>query len=103
MSIIQDPTYLDDITNTYVSGSISISTSASQAKVGASRITNRKILRIYNNSNTTIYFGPTGVTSSNGEPLVKGQWVEVPTSGDIAVFLITASGTASDIRIQELA
>lgn len=102
MGISFDPELSDVVNQSYVSGSISVSTSAVEAKVGASRLTGRETLRIYNNSNTTIYFGPSGVTASTGEPIFKNQWVNIPIGDQLAVFLITASGTASDIRIQEI-
>lgn len=102
MSISLSSEYSDVLSDAYVAGVISVSTSEIEAKVGASRLSGRETLRIYNNSNITIYFGPTGVTSSTGEPIFKNQWVNIPI-GDIAVYLITASGTASDVRIQEFA
>lgn len=89
--------------DSYVSGVISVTTSQIQAKVGVSNLTGREVLRIYNNSNVTIYFGPSGVTASTGEPIFKNQWVEIKVKDSINVFLITASGTASDVRIQEMA
>ena len=101
MTITYNPELSDVLTDSYVAGVISVSTSQIEAKVGASRVATRETLRIYNNSNTTIYFGPSGVTSLTGEPIFKNQWVNIPI-GDIAVFLITASGTATDVRIQEL-
>ena len=101
MSISYNPELSDVLTDSYVAGVISVSTTQVEAKVGASRSASRETLRIYNNSNTTIYFGPAGVTSAIGEPIFKNQWVNIPI-GDIAVFLITASGTAADVRIQEL-
>lgn len=101
MSIEYGSEYSDVLTDAYVAGVISVSTSQVEAKVGGSRLANREVLRIFNNSSVTIYFGPTGVTSTTGEPIFKNQWVNIPI-GDIAVFLITASGTAADIRIQEL-
>lgn len=101
MSISYNPELSDVLTDAYVAGVISVSTTQVEAKVGASRLASRETLRIYNNSNTTIYFGPSGVNSLIGEPIFKNQWVNIPI-GDIAVFLITASGTAADVRIQEL-
>jgi hypothetical protein len=103
MPLNDNPTYVDEISNSYLAGTISVSTTAVEAKVGASRLVNRKFVRIYNNSTTTIYFGPTGVTATSGEPLFQSQWVEVGVEeGDIPVFMITASGTAADVRVQEL-
>ena len=102
MSITEGTEFADTLGDSYLAGSISVSTTQIEAKVGASRLESRETLRIYNNSNTTIYFGPSGVTSLIGEPIFKNQWVNIPVNGNLAVFLITASGTASDVRIQEI-
>lgn len=84
----------------YVSGAITVGTSAVEAKVGASRIELRQRLRIYNDSNSTIYFGPSGVTTSTGEPLFKKQWIELEF-GDIGVFVIAGS-SGNNVIIQEI-
>jgi hypothetical protein len=103
MGGIQESSNFSDVDNSsYLQGVISVTTSQVEAKVGASRLTSRQNLRIFNNSDRTIYFGPSGVTSSIGEPLYKQQWVELPVGDSIGVYLITASGTATDIRIQEI-
>ena len=93
--------YADVFTDGYVAGVVSVSITQVEAKSLSTRYPLRENLRIYNNSNTTIYFGPSGVTAATGEPIFKNQWVNIPV-GDIAVFLITASGTAADVRIQEM-
>lgn len=103
MAISFDPELSDTLQNAYVAGVVSVSTTEVEAKVGVSRLSGREVLRIFNNSNTTIYFGPSGVTSSTGEPIFKNQWVNIPAGEGIGVFLITASGTATDVRIQEFA
>ena len=103
MGISYDPELSDVSNDAYVAGSISVSTTQVEAKVGANRLAGRENLRVFNNSNTTIYFGPSGVTASTGEPVFKNQWVNIPAGASLAVFLITASGTASDVRIQEMA
>lgn len=95
--------YYDVLEDGYVAGSISVSTTAVEAKVGASRLSKREGLRIYNNSSKVIYFGPSGVTSSTGEPLKKDEWADLPFGEGVAVFVVTDSGTASDVRIQEYA
>jgi hypothetical protein len=89
--------------DSYVSGVVSVSTSQIVAKVGASNLAGREVLRIFNNSSTTIYFGPSGVTSTTGEPLFKNQWVEIKVKDTISIYLVTASGTATDVRVQEMA
>jgi hypothetical protein len=103
MSISYSSEFSDVLSDGYVAASISVSTTEVEAKVGASALAGRETLRIYNNSNRTVYFGPSGVTSSTGEPILKKQWVNIPVGDSISVYLITDSGTASDVRIQEFA
>lgn len=102
MSITEGTEFADTLGNSYIAGSISVGTTAVEAKVGATRSESREVVRIYNNSNTTIYFGPSDVTASTGEPIFKNQWINIPVNVNLSVYLITASGTASDIRIQEI-
>jgi len=102
MAINESSEFSDVLEDSYVAGTISVSTTQVEAKVGASRLSRRETVRIFNNSNTIIYFGPNGLTSSTGEPIYKGQSVNIMV-GDLGVYLLTASGTASDVRIQEWA
>lgn len=103
MAITYDPELSDVLNDAFVAGVLSVTTSQVEAKVGASRLEGRENLRIYNNSAITVYYGPTGVTASTGEPIYRHQSVNIPVGEAIGVFLITASGTASDVRIQEWA
>lgn len=76
----------------------SVTTSAAEAKVGASRLTNRKLL-VVTPTNGTVYWGLTSsVTVSNGTPIFKNQ--AVTFAFEIAVFLIAASTV--DCRIVEV-
>jgi hypothetical protein len=85
----------------YVSGPVSVTTSEIEAKVGGSRLAGREALTITNKGTAKVYYGPTGVTSTTGDVLEKDQFVSLPM-GDIGVFVITASGTATVI-VQEMA
>lgn len=97
-----DRSEVSDIYNQGISNAtVNVGTSQVEAKVGASRLANRKCVVITNLGSGTVYWGATGVTSSNGTPLNKFAQVVV-TVGDIAVFLI-ATGTTNDVRIVELA
>lgn len=86
----------DVLENVMVQGSVTIQTTQTELKVGATREPQREVVRVYNNSNSTIYVGPAGVTSSTGEPLFKKQSMEMPI-GDQALYAIVGSGTASVI------
>ena len=91
-----------DVNNTaYLSGTVTVGTSAIEAKVGGSALDERQTVRIYNSSNAVIYFGPAGVTISTGEPLEKKQWVSIPAGKSNPVYLIRASSSGSVI-VQEM-
>ncbi len=92
---------IEVIQNAYIAGVINVSTSQIEAKVGATRLTGRVGVRVFNNSSDTIYFGPSGITTITGEPLFKNQAAWFPF-GDIGLFLI-ATSPLTDIRIQEFA
>ena len=101
MPISYNPELSDVFTDGYVAGALSVSTTPVEVKVGASVLEGREFLTIQNLGPRTIYYGPSGVTSSTGTALVKDQTVGFPP-GTQSVFVVTSSGT-SDVRIQELA
>jgi hypothetical protein len=101
MGLSSDGQYDDVLGEGYVAGTINVSTIQIEAKVGANRLAGREYVRVFNNSAGTIYFGPSGVTISTGEPLYKSQWVSIPL-GDVGIYLIAAT-SLTDIRIQEFA
>lgn len=92
--------YSDVVNDSYISGSVSVTSTEIEAKVGGSRLAGREILTIYNSSTSVIYHGPTGVTTSTGVRIEKGQTIDIPVGDNIGVFLIAASGTNSVI-VQE--
>lgn len=88
----------DSITTNTINGVISVST-ALEAKVSASRLTNRKGLWI-TPTDKTIYWGSSsGVTANNGTPIFKNQTIFIAVA-NVAIWLISSSGTA-DVRIVE--
>jgi hypothetical protein len=101
MPITTSSEFSDVLSDNYVAGAITVTTSQTEAKVGGSRLIGREYITVYNNSSQTIYFGPSGVTTSSGTPLEKGQTAGFP-AGDIGIFLIVSGGTAN-VRIQEWA
>lgn len=102
MGITFDPE-LSDVTNdAYVTGSITATTSQTEAKVGGSTLNGREILYIENKGNVDVFYGPTGVTSTTGARLAKNQFVFLPAGKNIQIFVITASGSAS-VVVQEFA
>jgi hypothetical protein len=92
----------DDVDNrAYITGTLSISTSQTELKVGGSRLDGRQTLIIQNTGSSTIYIGPTGVTTSTGIPLGKGQFLSMPIGDGIAIYALTASGT-NTVVVQEI-
>lgn len=86
---------------TGVQAAITVSTTAIEAKVGASPLSNRKLLTVYNNSNQTIYWGFTsGVLTTTGTPIVKGQQASWDVGDNQSIFLIASTGS-NDVRITE--
>jgi hypothetical protein len=91
-----------EVVGSFVQGVVTVTGTEIEAKVGGSRKDGRQMLRIFNKSSVTIYFGPTGVTTTTGEPLLKGQGITIPANDSCAVFLIAASGS-NDVIVSEWA
>ena len=106
MTGISNAGFNDDIVNgAYTHTTLVVSTTEVEAKVGMDKLVGRQMLRIYNDSNNTIFIGSTGVTVSGttkGEPLVKGQWINIPAGDATAVFMIAAAGS-NNIIVSEWA
>jgi hypothetical protein len=84
---------------TSVFGAITVSTSAVEAKVGASKLTGRRLI-IVTPTTGKLFFGTSNaVTTANGTPLANNQtlYAELPS-----VWLIAASGSVN-VRIVESA
>jgi hypothetical protein len=93
----------DDILNSnYVGASGTITTSASEAKVGGSALSGRQALLIHNKGGNTVFYGPSGVTANTGIPILRDQTLILAVGDKVSVFLITANGT-STVIIQEFA
>ena len=102
MSAISRSSEFSDVLNDgYVAGSVSVSTTAIELKVGATRLDGREEILIENKGPFTIYIGPSGVTTSTGTTLHKDQTITMPIGQDLGVFAITATGT-SIVVVQEI-
>jgi hypothetical protein len=94
--------FSDVLENGLVSGTITVGTSAVEVKVGANRLAGREYIELYNSSNATIYYGPSGVTTSTGIPIFKGQVKGIPAGEEVAVYLI-AAGAGNTVVAMEWA
>lgn len=79
---------------------VSISTSATEAKVGGSKLTNRKLLVIQPLDNNLYWGFRSDVSTSNGFPLLKNQILTLSIDDATAVYLISGSGSI-DVAIGE--
>lgn len=87
------------ITNTSISGAISVGTTPVEAKVGATALTSRLFVLV-TASNGTIYFGSDNtVTSSTGTPIIQNQPVSFSFSESVPIWLV--ADTTVDVRVME--
>jgi hypothetical protein len=91
----------DVLSDGYVTGTVTATTTEVEAKVGASPLSGREVITLHNKGSAEIFYGPTGVTSTTGTPLKKNQFVSLPLGDAISLFVITDSGTATVI-VQEI-
>ena len=83
--------------------SLTVGVTAVEVKVGVNRLVNRKSVTLYNDSNATLFWGYSNtVTTANGMPILKGQFVEWSIGDSLPIFVI--AGTAgNNIRVTEAA
>ena len=82
-------------------GALTVTTSAQEVKVGASALTNRKLITIQPKG-TGIFFGfSNAVTTANGTELFKDQTLIIPVGQNVSVWVIGTAGSVS-VRIGEL-
>lgn len=103
-AIVQSADRSDVNDGSYTSAVITVGTTAVELFTGGSRNAGRQAVTIYNDSNSTIYLGPSSVTvsgSTKGIPLVKAQFATFEL-GDVALYAIAGSA-GNSVIVQELA
>lgn len=92
---------LNDVVNAqFIGGTITVGVTEVAARVGGSNLADRQEVNIYNSSSATIYYGPTGVTTSTGIPIGPSESISLQYGENIDVYLI--AGTAGNtVIIQE--
>jgi hypothetical protein len=95
-----DQLRIDDIARTSgLHAELTIGTTAVELKVGASALANRKYVVMRPRDNDIYYGYSSGVTTTTGMELFKGEFLMLPIG--VAVWLI-ASGAGKKIAIGEL-
>lgn len=86
-----------------VYGTLSVGTSATQLKVGASDLSDRHTLIVHNDSGNTIYVGfDNSVTTSNGLPIANGDERSFFFDPNDGLNLFGIAGSASTVRVFEI-
>lgn len=84
-----------------VYGAVSVSTSATELKVGGSALSERKVL-LLQPTDGLIYLGTdNSVTTSSGIKVFKDQLIPLEVGEQVTVYAIVTSGTV-DVRIWEM-
>jgi len=84
-----------------VYGTISVGTTPVELKIGASALSERKVI-VIQSLGSRIYLGyDNSVTVSNGMEMSKRQVLFLEVGEHVQVFAVASSGTI-DVRIQEL-
>lgn len=85
-----------------VYGTVSITTTASELKVGGSVLANRKYIIIQPRANN-LYIGfNSSVTTANGMQVFKNQLIMIPVGPNVHVYAISDQASGIDTRIEEL-
>lgn len=84
-------------------GAITVGTTALLVSVSGTNLANRKSLTLYNNGNTTMYWGlSSSVTTTNGTPIPTGYTATWKVGVSTTIYIISASA-AQNARVTEMA
>ena len=82
---------------------ISVTSTPIEVKVGASKLTNRKLVTVFNDGTATVYWGYNNtITASTGTHIFKNQLQSWDATEGASIWLVAASGSHS-CRITESA
>jgi len=105
-----DGTLLTQLTGSYatidsapVVGVKTVSYTAAELFAGASRLANRYAMIVYNESSEPVYWGPSGVTTSTGFPLLPQDSVVFQFNPSVATAIYFIAGSNAAVRVVELA
>lgn len=102
VSANQDIGVIDTINTSGIYKTLTVTTTAIEVKVGASRLADRKLVTLDNTSNNTLYWGyDSSVTTSNfcGR-IFKDQQASWGVGANVSIFVIAPSGSNA-VQISE--
>jgi hypothetical protein len=82
-------------------GTLNITTTASELKIGGSPLDERKLILIQAKGNSIYIGSDSSVTSSNGIEIFKNQIVPLEVGDKVTVYAIASAGSI-DVRIWEM-
>lgn len=110
VKVADDGAVLTQLTGSYatidsapVVGAKTVSTTAAELFAGASRLVGRYTMIVYNESSVPVYWGPSGVTTSTGFPLLPQDSVVFQFNPSVATAIYFIAGSNAAVRVVELA
>lgn len=99
-----DKTAVADVLNeSGTQAALVVGTTPVEVKVSSTRLVNRKLVTLFNNSNAVLYWGyDNTVTTSSGVPIQKSQYVEWTVGDGLSIFVVAGSA-GNNTRITEAA
>jgi hypothetical protein len=86
-----------------VVGAKTVATVAAEIFAGVSRLANRYLMSLYNESSLIVYWGGSGVTTATGYPLLPGDSVVISFDKTVATAIYCISSGSAAVRVVELA
>lgn len=86
-----------------VVGAKTVTTTAAELFAGGARLANRISMTVYNESSIPVYWGPAGVTTSSGFPLLPGDSVTFQFWPSVATPIYFIASANASVRVVEVA
>lgn len=86
-----------------VVGVKTVTTTAAELFAGASRLANRYVMIVYNESSVPVYWGPAGVTTTTGFTLLPQDSIVFQFDPTVATPIYFIAGSSASVRVVELA
>ena len=86
-----------------VVGVKTVTTTAAELFAGASRLANRYVMIVYNESSVPVCWGPSGVTTSSGFPLLPQDSAVFQFSPSTSTAIYFIASSSASVRVVELA
>ena len=86
-----------------VTGAKTVTSTAAEIFAGASRLANRYMMIIHNESSEVVYWGPSSVTTSTGFPLLPQDTIVLHFDPSVATPIYMVANNNAPVRVVELA